>query len=126
MKIVPTLLLIAFLTSSVAHAQVTAFTILHFITIALGQFVAVGVGIALVVFIWGLVRFIANAGDEKGVAEGKQRMVWGIVGLFLVVTVWGVVTLLTQLFGVDASQPGGNRCPPPQIDLSGGGTMEPC
>jgi heme/copper-type cytochrome/quinol oxidase subunit 2 len=105
---------------NMAFAQATVQNILRELTGALRQFIAVGVGVALVVFIWGLIRFIGQAGDEKGVAEGKQRMIWGIVGLFLIVTVWGIVTLLTQLFGVDTS--GGNRCLPPVV----GGSMEPC
>ena len=108
--------------AEVVFAQVSLQDILRALIPALNQFIAVGVGIALVVFMWGLIKFIGQAGDEKGVAEGKQRMIWGVVALFLIVTVWGIVALLAQLFGVDASQPGGNRCLPPLI----GGSMEPC
>ena len=47
--------------------------------------------IALLVFFWGLVKFIMKAGDEKAVAEGRRLMLWGIVALFVMVSVWGLV-----------------------------------
>lgn len=56
--------------------------------------------IALLVFIFGLARFILNAGDETKVAEGKQLMFWGIVALVAMISVWGIVGLFYQdLFG---------------------------
>ena len=59
---------------------------------------------AVLLFVWGVVIFIANANDEKARTEGKQRMVWGIVGLFIIVSMWGIVALLqsTFTFGGDA------------------------
>ena len=63
-------------------------------------------GIALVVFVWGLVVFIAQSGNDQAREVGKQRMIWGLVALFIIVSVWGIVLLLQELFGVD-SNPGG-------------------
>jgi hypothetical protein len=58
--------------------------------------------LALVVFLWGVVVFIFNADDESARADGKKRIMWGIVGLFVIVSVWGLVYLLstiTNIFG---------------------------
>lgn len=52
--------------------------------------------IALLVFIWGLARFILNAGDETKVSEGKQLMFWGIIALTVMISVWGIVGLFYQ------------------------------
>jgi hypothetical protein len=56
--------------------------------------------LALGVFLWGAFLFVARADDEKARSEGKQRMAWGVVGLFVVIGVWGLVALLTGFAGV--------------------------
>jgi hypothetical protein len=41
--------------------------------------------IALLVFLWGILRFISNVGDESGRADGKKAIFWGIIGMFIMV-----------------------------------------
>ncbi len=53
------------------------------------------IGIALVVFIWGVIEFIL--GGETAKKEGKGKMLWGIVGLFVIVSIWGIVKLLQNI-----------------------------
>ncbi|MES2202872.1 MAG: hypothetical protein V4474_00910 [Patescibacteria group bacterium] len=52
-------------------------------------------GIALVVFIWGLVQFLwaANVGGKES-NTGKQHMLWGVVGMFIMVASFGILTLI--------------------------------
>lgn len=59
------------------------------------------IALALVFFLWGLVTFIWNSGDESARDEGKKKMIWGIIALFIIVSVWGLVQLLNQLTGVE-------------------------
>ncbi|MBI2086729.1 MAG: hypothetical protein HYT69_00960 [Candidatus Zambryskibacteria bacterium] len=61
-------------------------------------------GLALLVFFWGLTRFILNvSGDEKAISEGKNLMVWGLIALFIMVSVWGILRFLSSEFGFDPS-----------------------
>jgi hypothetical protein len=69
----------------------------------LALLIPVLIGLGLVFFFWGLVLFIANSGEEKGREEGKQKMIWGIVALFVMVSVWGFVALVQQLTGIDGT-----------------------
>ncbi|HEY4518560.1 MAG TPA: hypothetical protein VJG48_02985 [Candidatus Paceibacterota bacterium] len=64
----------------------------------LNDLVVLVVGVAVLVFIWGLVVFIAKSGDETARAEGKQKMIWGIIALFVMVSVWGIVRLISESF----------------------------
>ena len=49
--------------------------------------------LALLVFLWGLVKFIFRVGgDEKAVNEGKSLMKWGLIALFLLVSFWSIIT----------------------------------
>ena len=57
------------------------------------------VALALLVFFKGLVAFIAKSGDAKSHAEGKNLMVWGLIGLFVMISVFGIVELLYGDFG---------------------------
>src|SRR5687767_12778616 len=59
------------------------------------------VGIALLGFFWGLAQFIFAAGDEEKKKEGKQHMIWGIIGLFVMVSVWGLVGFLGESLGIN-------------------------
>lgn len=56
--------------------------------------------LALLVFFWGLAKFILNvSGDEKAVGEGKKLMVWGLVGLFVMISVWGIIRFASGELG---------------------------
>ena len=58
--------------------------------------------LAVVMFIWGVVKyFIINADEEKKRAEGKQFMVWGIIALAVMLSVWGLVGVLKTTFGIN-------------------------
>lgn len=71
--------------------------------------------LAIVVFFWGVVKFIYNAGDEKAVAEGKMIMVWGIVGIAVIALLWGIIGYLQKSLGLNVTGSVGNS---PQIPTS--------
>ncbi|MBP9715355.1 MAG: hypothetical protein KBD52_02605 [Candidatus Pacebacteria bacterium] len=68
-----------------------------------GSVVRLIFAIALVTFIWGVVQYVITDNEEKR-AKGKQLMVWGLIGLFVMVTVWGLVNILAVTFGVETSK----------------------
>lgn len=47
-------------------------------------------GVAIVVFVWGLIKMIGNSDSSDAVAEGKRTMVWGLVGIFIMLSVLGI------------------------------------
>lgn len=56
--------------------------------------------IAFIVFIWGIFQFfIAGAADEEKRKQGKQFILYGFIGFFLMVSIWGIVNLLVGTFG---------------------------
>ncbi|MDO8505184.1 MAG: hypothetical protein Q7S48_01215 [bacterium] len=59
--------------------------------------IAVLVGMALIVFFWGLARFIFRVGgDEKAVDDGKRIMKWGLLALFVMLSVWGIISFFQR------------------------------
>jgi len=57
-------------------------------------------GAALLVFIAGLAQYIFQAGDQSAVQTGKNRMIAGVVGLFVISAIWGLVALLSSTLGL--------------------------
>lgn len=58
------------------------------------------VGIALLAFFWGLVKFIFAQGDETAKADAKKIMLWGLVALFVMISVWGLVKFISSALDI--------------------------
>jgi Na+-driven multidrug efflux pump len=56
------------------------------------------VAVALLVFFWGIVRFISSP-SALVKEEARKYMIWGIVALFVMTSVWGLTSILTNFFG---------------------------
>jgi uncharacterized membrane protein YidH (DUF202 family) len=55
--------------------------------------------LAVCFFMYGLVKFIKNADDERAKQEGKNLMVWGMIALFVLVAFWGIVAYIQSSLG---------------------------
>lgn len=52
--------------------------------------------VAFVVFVWGVVVFIAKQDDTEAVEKGKKHMLWGILGLAIMVSVFGIIKVIVN------------------------------
>jgi len=54
------------------------------------------------VFIYGVIKyfFLGNKGDEKELAEGRQFILWGIIGMVAFFSVWGFVNIVLSTLGI--------------------------
>ncbi|MDP2705292.1 MAG: hypothetical protein U1D31_01255 [Patescibacteria group bacterium] len=57
---------------------------------------------ATIVFAWGIVQFISSAQSDEKREEGKRTMLWGIIGMFIMISVYGIVAALLGTFGIDS------------------------
>lgn len=60
--------------------------------------VPVLISLALLFFFWGLAQWILNVSDSDKHKEGKERMIWGLVALFFIVSIAGLVSILQATF----------------------------
>lgn len=51
-------------------------------------------------FIWGVIQYVSSAGDEEKLKNGKQHMLWGIIGMVVMAAAWGIVSIVMTTFGV--------------------------
>lgn len=58
-------------------------------------------------FTWGLVQFLGALGDnESGTRReaGKRHIVWGLVGMLVMISVYGIIALLDNTFNLRTFQ----------------------
>lgn len=55
---------------------------------------------AFIVFVWGIFEFVRNAGDGKKREEGRQAIMWGLIGLVVIFGAYGIVNLALNTFGI--------------------------
>lgn len=73
----------------------------------INMLVVVLTAFAVVIFFVGLVRYIYEAGDAKGHKEGRERIMWGLITIFILVSLWGIINLLEMtFFGHSSATPG--------------------
>lgn len=60
---------------------------------------------ALVYFIYGVVMFLIDKsqGGGENAESGKNHMLWGIVGMAIMLSVFGILRLIQSTLGVDNS-----------------------
>jgi hypothetical protein len=68
------------------------------------------IGIAFLVFCWGIVGYLYNADNEEKRKEMKQFMIWGIIGIFVIVSVFILAKILVGLFGISGGIPTLPKC----------------
>ena len=71
----------------------------------MNQLVVALVSLAVVWFIWNVIRYTI-AEDEEKKKSAKSQMIWGIVAIAVIVSIWGLVRILQGLFGVSGGGPG--------------------
>ena len=72
--------------------------------------------IAVVIFLWGLLKYLFKIGGEEGSKGGLQIMLWGVVAIFVMVSIWGLVSLLQTTLGV-GSQSGATVANPANLQV---------
>ncbi len=58
---------------------------------------------ALAYFIYGVAAYIWNPDNEEAREKGRRGMLWGIVGMFIMVSVFGIMKFLISSIGADPS-----------------------
>ena len=58
--------------------------------------IALVFAVAVGYFLFGVLGFIRNRDNETGQVEGKQHMLWGIIGMAIMVGVLGILNLISE------------------------------
>jgi len=56
--------------------------------------------VALLVFLYGVFEYVYNAGDEGARKTGRTHMIFGVIGLLVMVSALAILRLAAATFGV--------------------------
>lgn len=59
--------------------------------------------LAIVLFFWGVSRFILNSDSADGIKNGRNFMIWGIIALFVLFSVRVIIGLIATDSGLGDS-----------------------
>lgn len=61
--------------------------------------------LAVVYFLWGLLEFLANQDNEEKRTSGKRHMIWGIVGMSIMMGVFVLMNLILNTLNIKGIDP---------------------
>ena len=67
----------------------------------LNPIIAILFALALVYFIYGVAFYIWNPDNEEARTKGRQGMLWGVIGMLIMVSVFGIMRFLINSSGAD-------------------------
>jgi len=81
------------------------------------------VALAVIFIVWNVVMFMVRADDPEGRGEARSKVIWGVVGLAIILSIWGIVGILTRTFATTA--PTGSNIPSfgSNTNTTGGGVI---
>lgn len=102
----PTMLLLPVVASAAATPDISWFNTLFtdINTLIRTILIPLVIGLALLVFIWGVIQYFILGADDEGKREtGRMYMLYAILGLVAIVAVWGIVAIVAEIFGIDTT-----------------------
>ena len=58
--------------------------------------------LALISFLYGVYEYVK--GGKREIGGARDAMLYGLIGLFVMVSVWGLINFVGDTFGVDSTQ----------------------
>ncbi len=88
-------------TACTAGATITTFQgMLCKIAEILNALLPVLIALGIVYFVWGVISYVVG-NDEEAKKKGRDRIIYGIIGLAVIIGVWGLVKILGNTFGLN-------------------------
>ena len=73
--------------------------LIYFVLGYIALLIPVVITLSFAVFFWGLVKFISRVGgNEEEIKNGKNLMIYGIIGLFVMASLWAIVGFISGEF----------------------------
>lgn len=60
--------------------------------------------LAIMYFLYGVLKFIMNQENEEAKTDGRQHMIWGVIGIVIMMGVWTILGLILNTLGIPKSE----------------------
>lgn len=72
-------------------------------SIVLNPIIALLFAVALLIFFYGIVQFINSETSDSKREQGKRKIIYGLVGMFIMFSAYGIIRLILATFGITPS-----------------------
>lgn len=59
-------------------------------------------GVAMVVFLYGVFEYVSQSAESDARVKGRQHMIYGIIGLVIMISAFGIVRIVIGTFGISS------------------------
>ncbi len=96
---------------AVAFAQdaTQLFSLINITKTVLNYIIPILITFAVIYFIWGVISYVISK-DEEARAESRDKIIYGVIGIFVIVAIWGLVGFLSTTLGVGVGGTAGLPC----------------
>jgi hypothetical protein len=70
----------------------------------LNSIVPLLIALGVVYFVWGVVQYVIGDGEEAK-KKGRDRIIFGIIGLAIIIGLWGLVNIVVKTFNLAGQAP---------------------
>ncbi len=92
-----------FLSTKIAYADLDSF-IGNVDKMIINPLILFLFALAIVYFLYGVLEFIMNQENEEAKTKGKSHMLWGIIGITIMVGVWTLLSIILSTLGISSSE----------------------
>lgn len=82
------------------------------------------ISLGVIIFIWGVIQYVI-ADEEEAKTKGRDRMLYGIIGLVVVASIWGLVSIVVSTFDIGGGGGVANEFLEDTASLGGSGICDP-
>ena len=65
--------------------------------------------LAIVYFLYGVFEFVMNSENEEAKTNGKSHMLWGVIGITIMLGVWTILNIVLNTLNVKNINPAENK-----------------
>jgi hypothetical protein len=78
----------------------------RFVDLIIVPSIKIVVAAGFFLFVWGFLEYFYSMAQGHPSDEGKQHMLWGVIGLLIMVSVGGILGLIINTFGINYNEIG--------------------
>lgn len=85
--------------TNIAYAGVDSF-VMKVNSLVINPLITLLFALAVAFFLFGVLKFMVNQENEEKKTEGKQHMIWGIIGITIMMGVFTILNVIMSTFGI--------------------------
>ncbi len=89
--------------TKIAYASLDSF-IAKVDTVIINPLILFLFALAILYFLYGVLQFFLNQENEEKKTTAKSHMLWGVIGITIMMGVWTILSILLNTLGIPKSQ----------------------